>query len=268
MVKKLFKYEIIAYTRSMFPFAILMLCTSILTRIIQIFETDSSVYTTIFNSSVTMYVISIILVTIMMFITAITRFYKNLFTAEGYLSFTLPVTGYQHITVKLLTTLLFELITSLMIILSLGIATAGELLYEIIKSGTYLFERAVENTGLDFIIIVIEFVFLVLFAQISSILLFYACITIGQLAKKNRVLAAFGVYFGYYFITQTVATLFLAFFTVNDNFIKFLDSLFANYSEIQIIQIVLLAAIIFNLIAGVVYFIISNTIIKKKLNLE
>lgn len=50
------------------------------------------------------------------------RYYKNLMTDEGYLSFTLPVTGNQHLCSKLITAIIWFVIRS--VITALGIAAA------------------------------------------------------------------------------------------------------------------------------------------------
>ena len=49
---------------------------------------------------------------------------------------------------------------------------------------------------------IIEVLLLILVAIICGYLLIYACISIGQLARKNKILAAVGVYFGYSVVLQ------------------------------------------------------------------
>ena len=51
------------------------------------------------------------------------RFYKNLFTKEGYLTFTLPVTSTQHILVKSTTAVLVQIVSIIAIMLSFYVFT-------------------------------------------------------------------------------------------------------------------------------------------------
>ena len=60
------------------------------------------------------------------FVYSVIRFYRNLFTGEGYLSFTLPVTPANHLWVKVVTAVSFSLLSVLVAALSGVIITAGE----------------------------------------------------------------------------------------------------------------------------------------------
>ena len=69
------------------------------------------------------------------FIIGIVRFYKNLFTGEGYLSFTLPVTPGQQLFTKALVSFLFSVITIIVILVSSIIAMGTDVSYRGFKSG-------------------------------------------------------------------------------------------------------------------------------------
>ena len=269
MVTKLYKYEFLHYVKSLLPFWLIIPIIAIVNRVIQLFETNNAIFKLIFGSSIVTFVIAIAVALVMNVITAITRFYKNLFTAEGYLTMTLPVTVTQHILVKITTAVLFTILTVINVIISLCIVSSGELLVEIIKAIAYTFDAAFKHMGADLILLIIEFIVAMLLGLFTSLFTFYTCITVGQLAKKNRVLMAFGVYFGLSFLSQIFATAMSISFAVApdfyENLARFIEQ---NFTGIQVAHLALIFSIIVYLIGSVIHFFISKFIMSKKLNLE
>lgn len=269
MVKKLFKYEIIAYFKRLLPFYIILMSVAAFSRIIQSMEMDFFVFDIVYGSSLFVYGITVVACEAMIVITAITRFYKNLFTAEGYLSFTLPVTASQHIFVKLFTVLLFSAANTVLVTASFAIVTAGELGVEIYKAAVYLMEKLFEigqgHTPFYFV----EAVLFLFVSFCFNYLVYYSCITIGQLAKKNRVLAAFGVYFGYSLAGQIIGTIVtIVFETIRytEAYKKMIEYVTQNVT--LFIHIGLLGATLITFGLAVALFFINKFIITKKLNLE
>ncbi len=273
MVKKLFKHEFIAYMRALLPMHLIMLGVAALTRFVYIFENDSTSFMIVGRSSIVALVISCIVCLVLSYANIVTRFYKNMFTHEGYLSFTLPVTNAQHILVKV-TTGVAVLISSLIaIVLAVCIATAGEFTVELFKAGFWILGKGEEQIGWQFWLYMIEAIITVVAAMFTSILLFYSCITIGQLSNKNRIILAIGVYFIYYFITQVISTVFIVVMSVvsyQDWFIKIMDNLGLFVESHPYVSGHLFFLILFVGVAlmGLIYFLITHTIMKKKLNLE
>ncbi len=267
MVKKLLKYELLHYIRALLPFELIVLVVAFFSRIIQIFDNGSQTYDIVFYSSVVMFVISILLCLVMCFVTAITRYYKNFFTAEGYLTMTLPVTGNQHILSKWITAFLSVFASMIVVLFSVCVCTFGEPLFEILKAIGYLYKRCYQYTGFTTIFLTIEGILTACIAVFYMLMLFYSCITIGQLAKKNRILASFGVYFGYYLLTQILGTIFLILMTttnVFNNLFNWIGTLNGDTVWHLIFGGVSLVSLI---LSSVLYFVCKN-IIYKHLNLE
>ena len=80
MVKKLFKYEFLAYIRVLFPVYIAMLGVSVLGRILMIFENDTTSSDLLIGSSIFMYGATVLVAFGFVGIYAITRFQKNMFS--------------------------------------------------------------------------------------------------------------------------------------------------------------------------------------------
>ena len=266
MVKKLFKYEIGAYLKTSLVINLALLAISIVGRIIQFFENGESViYNLVFGSSVFFFVSALFAANIMMLVLAIKRFYKNLFTAEGYLSFTLPVTASQHITVKLLTAMLFIVISFVSSIVAVLIMTAGELTPEIFKAIGYIFKKSFSIIGGHLIFYIIEMLVLLLLSLAYSILVYYACICFGQRAKKGRVGKSVLAYFVYYLITQVVYTVLMIIgvgLGVDDILLLFVKAPVASIH----VTLVTMIFIMFGLAA--LMFSISRKTMENKLNLE
>lgn len=277
MVKKLFKHEIAYYLRSMLPVYGILLAIAGFSRFIQFFETDNTVYNTVNIIAILTYVVAIIAVLAMTMVFTITRYYRNLFTSEGYLSFTLPVTSTQHIFTKLSTAVLFHVLSLVVILLSVCIITAGDVLVEVVKAVAYIVDLVPERLAFTFKettaaqwqvniwLFVIEFILLFIAAIIHQMLLYYGCITVGQTFSKNRILAAVGVYFGYYMITQAIGTVFI----IVSQFLPwetFADIFYA--APIGCIHTLAISYILLNLLIATGLFAISHVIIRRKLNLE
>lgn len=270
MVKKLIKHEFYAYLRTLLPIQLIVLGIATLCRFIQLFENDELSYRIVFYSSVIALCIGVVVAVVMTMAYGITRFYKNLFTGEGYLSFTLPVTPTQHIFAKLIMLLIATFATIFAILLSVSVATAGDVFTEFIKAAVFLLKRFLHSrTAVHGVFIMVEIVALFLVAVISQYLLCYGCIAVGQLVNKNRVLAAFGAYFAYYLFTQLVGTIMVLASTV---VIRYIDTS-AIYNYIITHPNVATHLFFGFFIAlysalSVIYFVVTKKIIEKRLNLE
>lgn len=276
MVKKLFKHEILAYLRIWIPMQIILQSAALLLRLLQFISSDNKVYEMVEGTSVFTYNMSLIVSFALVYVFSIVRFYKNLFTNEGYLSFTLPVSTSQHIFVKLLIAVLFMIMTVVGMLVSFAIVTAGELLFEFLRAGDYLikdFLIQIKDTPLalvDVIFYIIEFGIVMLLGYALSLLLLYACISLGQTFRKNRIVGAVVVYFIYGIIMQVVGSVFsliLAFVIDSSELIEWLENTAVKY-PVEAIHAFMSVAILLQLIVGAVYFAVTHLVISRKLNLE
>lgn len=269
MVKKLLKHEFMALGRMLVPMYIILLGLSLITRIIVIFENDSVIYDIISVSSIVVLAIGLVVGVIYTIVSCIIRFYKNLFSKEGYLTFTLPVSVEAHLGTKLFSSVVSYIASIGVIFLAFCVATSGELLVEIFKAAGFLLGEAGEVLGANLIFYAIEFAAATLVSICTSFLLFYACMCIGQLAKRSRVLLALAIYFGYYYLTQILVTLGLVFMTVFEDTELFYDIIsWIELHPTEFIHVALIGALIIEAVLGGVYYLIARSIMKKKLNLE
>ena len=269
MVKKLYKHEFLAWLRVMPILYGIMLAMAAINRCIQLFENDSVYYDIIFGSSVTIYVIVLVAGIAAPLLFGVVRFYRNLFTGEGYLSFTLPVTPANHPWVKVVTAVSFSLLSVLVAALSGVIITAGEVFHEVCKAAVYIVKEIPQALAGHLALYCLEMVVLAIVSAFAAYFLYYMCICVGQLSRKNRILAAVGVYFGVYLLTQILGTG-LSIMMVVLEAAGVLDRLLMLIEEYpkETIHITLCAGILISAVIAAVCYLISHWVIRKKLNLE
>ncbi len=276
MVKKLYKHEFAYYFRTISFFAPWVLFMGLLTFAVFKFESGQNrVIDSIQKSTLVTLVISIIALILFTVALGVIRFYKNLYSAEGYLTFSLPITGFQHLMVKFWTYFAVFVISGLVSLGAILIATAGEPLQMFLRELSSIF-TALFGTALfggvptvHKVLLVIEFVLFVVCSLFVTPLLWYACISIGQLAKKNRILLAIGVYYLNSIIGQiliTTLSLCFVFVSATPAFDGIFDWINANFQIAM--HLFFWVGIIILLALAAVYFCISLYMMNRKLNLE
>lgn len=199
-LKSVFKYWWIAAIASIGLSAIGGLCLSIATtgKDVPPLIAVLIVFAVIFT------IFGIIAFSILSLILVYVRFYKNFFTDEGYLTFTLPVKRSQLLNSKLISSVLTMcctsaiLIADIFILLALGIGQPffDEFLTPFVQFISELFvELPIEGHLYIFtwaVLVLISF----LLSSIFSTLFLFACITFAAvITKKAKVITAIGIYY-------------------------------------------------------------------------
>ena len=246
MVKKLFKHELLSYVRLLVPVYLALFGVTAFGRIIQIFETDSIVYNLSFGSILLLCGLAAIVAGVLTTIFIILRYYRHLFTGEGYLTFTLPATPTQQLWVKLLTAILCYLMTYAVVVLSAMLLGAGDVTVEVFKAIGYLLHLAHGEIGAHLVWFII-----------------------GQTFKKNRVLAAVGVYFAYTMIVQALSTVLSIVFSVSAPFLPIDEWMMAlEANPYPFIHTFIAVTLVLGVAMAAVFFLVTRHILKNKLNLE
>lgn len=269
MVKKLYKHECIAWLRVMTVIWIATLAVAGVHRIIQLFESDTVYYGIVSGSAIFVYAVAVLACMAAPTVFGITRFYRNFFTGEGYLTFTLPVTQRAHLWVKASTAVCFSVVSALVCLMSVMLITAGEMFCEILKAADYLLREIPQELSGHIALYALEYLVLLLVALFASHLLYDTCICIGQLFRKNRILAAVGVYFGLYLISQIFGTVFSVVLVIlgEAGVLDQLTSLAAQH-PVASVHIALCTAIVLSGLSALVYWLICHGILRRRLNLE
>lgn len=266
MLKKLLKYEIKATGRIFLPMYALLIVLALINKFFYSVNVDYLAIPQILT--MTAFVAIIVGIFLMTLVVTIQRFNKNLLTDEGYLSFTLPVQAHSHINCKMITTLMWLILSGIVSFISIFIMTINRETIDSFKNFFSLMGSALAIAGIDGYIIFFEVIFLCIFGLLSEILSIYAAITIGNMSSKHKLLAGIGSYLGMGLIEQFFATILITSYNgkIGTDF-----QLFGNYSAInqyRQAQTILLLLIVFVLVFGTAYYILTNWMLNNKLNLE
>jgi hypothetical protein len=268
MVKKLIKQEFIYYLRTLIFILPIVLGAGISVRFVQLFESDNPWYYTIFICAILVLGFSTAICVAAPTVLGIIRFYKNMYSAEGYLTFTLPVNNHQHLISKTLVMVICEIVAVIVALIAWMIAASGvPEVWDAIGTAINGVIESVPSGHLT--VLIIEFIVLILIALLTSPLLFYSCISIGQLSKKYKILVAIAVYYGYSIVGQVISTIISMIFSFSaalgdiDALIeKIASNPFGYMHGAMWIIIVLYAGL------GALFYFINIRIMTRKLNLE
>ncbi|MBO5648403.1 MAG: hypothetical protein J6S76_00650 [Clostridia bacterium] len=270
MVKKLFSHECVYYLRTLGMFLPIVLVIGIMTRIFRCFDDRNIINKIALSSSVLLLVLACMALIVLSVVVCIIRFYRNLYSSEGYLTFTLPVTHTEHLIVKLSAAMLCQVLCVLTVIASASIALSGSLLGELLHEIYLIIQQLRLLCGTAHLVTyALELLLLTVLSAATTQLLYYACITVGQTAKKNRILMAVAAYFIYYTATQIIATVFSMIITVLsisgalNPLTVWIESHITATIHIYLCFIILICAIM-----AAAFWFITKTIMSKKLNLE
>ena len=200
-----------------------------------------------------------------------------MYTDQGYLMHTLPVTEHELILSKALVAFIWKAIGA--VVVGVGIlavvgtfaSTTGDILRQIMPYGREMFDEYVDqvydgNAGLFFLYL---FVMLItgIGSLIYSILMGYTAISLGQQAKRNKVLASVGIYFGINIVVSMITNM------INQFVMLFAVKVDANaafrpgrFGAASIGISFLMGLIVYALSA--VFYVITYRIMSSKLNLE
>lgn len=263
MLGKLTKYELRATMRVFLPLYLAILVTAAFCRIfIRIdYNTSNEILAALRRIVIFAYGTVLVATFVLTLVLLVQRFYKNLLGDEGYLMHTLPVKPWQNISAKLIGVVVWIIATVFVVGLSTVVIIGDfELLQRCVDS---LPEAMRVLFGKDQIwLFPLEGLFAVLTQGISNILLVYVSLAIGHLFNKHRVATAVGAYLGILFVLGLV----LNFAVAAVNFMPW--RFWEMFSGTSLIHMFLLGSSALNLLLGAVYFIVTNIILTRHLNLQ
>ncbi len=167
---------------------------------------ELSTYETVITLCVFAYIFAITAFGIFAQIIQYMRYYSNFFKEEGYLTFTLPVKRRTLFLSKTFSSLLVNVATHAVVIISIIIIFAsiwesrdGTTLFTAVQElFAELFNSMYENIGAIWTLVyVLEAILLMFFCEILSTLFIFFLITIGSsVASKHKIFAIIGIIYG------------------------------------------------------------------------
>lgn len=281
MLGKLFKYDFRSIARLNLPATILVAAMTAMGAVAMrlmanvVSEMDTTFVTVAAMIGLVIItftaILGILAYLIICFISVYARFYKNFFTDEGYLTFTLPVKTHTLVISKLLAGFLWEIITivitgaMIMTMVFIGTASSGKFInIELFKSFVHFLRESFE-TITSFPIFTLS----VITQWLTRELLIFLAITIGStVAKKQKILASVGFYFALNSGLQIASTVITMIAGLGFGSSYGTNALLSGtLGEGAVVSFVLGIVSLFYTVVIVAEYIIINSIIKKKLNL-
>lgn len=277
MLGKLFKYDMKQISRIMLPLLLLTFGTTVFgTAAIKtvneiVVPMEYGIARNVLSSSLYMVfgisVFVLIAFAVMAIFFTVARFYKNLFTDEGYLTFTLPVNTSTLIFSKFWATLLWLAITAAAVIafsliyLTFGYAPRGEILNSAFYSDMgQMLRFFLDRIDLSDALLLSELLVCVILQVVHVVMTLFLAVTIGSIvAKKHKILASIG----FYYIINAIVSIIMTSGTMG--FALNADAVSNSYA---VMQLLLAIGIAFYAILSITEFIIINAFLKKKLNLQ
>lgn len=198
------------------------------------------------------------------------KFYKNLFSNEGYLSRTLPVTPGQHLLAKTIAGTVWCIIDVVLIFLSLWIVIMTPSVTSAYNANKAEVLDQLGITGdITPAFLIGSLVLIVLIGAVSSVVMIYASIAMGQLFSNHRIL---GAVVSYFIITTVLSIFSLLVMTVTGFFSRYMPAasqngtLDFNFAEYMIYLCKVTVGL--SIATSILLYIFTYYILRKKTNLQ
>lgn len=281
MLKKLLKYDLKSMVRLLVPLSLAVIGTTIAgTAALRGIQSVNDVRqgSWILNSTLAILFASTILALIAyVFFSQILimyRYYTNLFTDEGYLTFTLPAKTSSVLTAKVINAIIWSTYTFVILFLCIfiyaafGSADTGLINVEFFSGIKRFLNAAAEEYSAGIIVkYVIEGIVFYIVAMLYSTLSIYLALTIGSIiAKKHKILASIGIYYA----INTVMSMFMmivnGILMFTDLYPAYVSAYEANVTGILDTVFIINAGSF--LIFAIAAYYLTRHLLKNKLNLS
>lgn len=274
MLKKLLKYDL----RSVFRFwwIAVIICTSlsIVAGISQLVSSYDGwmpqVFTAISDGAIFLAYCSYFALMVLMLVLLFIRFFKNFFSDEGYLTFTLPVSRKQLLNSKVITGFIAMVATAavcgvswliMIAIRNTGNPDSGGFFGPII----WYIADGTKELGIYFWIYMAEGVTLALIFLALVVLFLYFCITFGSMiVKKGKLIASIAIFYGASSIFTAIVQFLLIFGSIG--FLVSLDP-GTTLNEDPLLALFLLGLIFYLSMLSCLLYALQYRMLDKKLNL-
>ena len=277
MLGKLLKYEVKATARTFLPFYIALIAMALINKLFfwinstrdfyEMMDRSNSILSNLAEIPAGLALMGFVGIIVAVFVVTvfvmIQRFYKNLLGDEGYLMFTLPVKPWQNILSKLAVSTMWLVVSTIATAIAIFITAVDSNFLQHFPSEFATASRIFfEDTGMTLGLVITEFIILSVVSLVVSILHVYISIALGQLFNTHKLLASFGAYFVINIVRQAINSIAMVIFgTVNSN-------VYDQFAAIQTLQSGAIMAVLISIVYGVVFYIGTNWLLSKKLNLE
>lgn len=263
MLRKLLKYDLKWIYKVLVVFYILALVFSVMGRAFSMVANSAifSFMTQIsFGFAIGMMVASFINCIMRLW----TRFIKNIYKDESYLTHTLPVEKKKIYASKVISAFITVFTTTLAIIICLCICYYSETNIELIKASLELAASTYQTTVINLLLLICAVIF---FEIIFVVLIGYAGIILGYKSNHNKMLRTIVIGYAMYMLTQVLTlALVFAFGLFNANVMNLINT--TESINIETIKLIMYAAIGLYAIYIAFFYIFGQKQLEKGVNVE
>ena len=271
MLRKLLKYEFRSTGRTYGLIYLVTVLLAVATGLLSHLESLSNIIDLIFNLTSAGFTIMVFVIFVVTVVLNLTRYGRGLYGDEGYLMHTLPVSPWQLIASKLITSIVWTVATLAVALVSLLVMILGsELFRPGFWEGVGRFFQALMQIHLsasdwNTIGLLAMFCLLWLLFLTGALLQIYLCIGLGHLTSRHHAAWSVLLYFG----INVAMSWFQTFLADMSGNAAGLGTMVAGLGENSMLTYGLLArACLFEILWAAVYWAGTQLLLTKKLNLN
>lgn len=264
MMSKLLKYDLRANMKIFILIWPAMLLFAGLQRLLLNFHYEGALASALITLLTTLMVLSMLAAFTLCFVICIIRFYSGLLRREGYLMFTLPVKPWQLLLSKFLTALFTLAVTAVLSYGGIALMFSGTTEVQQLLHGIKEFFGALSFGP------ALLFVLLMLAALANMILRVYFVSCLGHLFRRMRIFFSILFYYIISILIQVAAMVAIMGIAIlpADSWLCSLAQWFGTLGANSALSLVFGGLLLLNIVAGCVYFFVSEVILRKRLNLD
>lgn len=203
------------------------------------------------------------------------RYYKSMYTDEGYLTHTLPVTTNQLLVSKALNFWIWNLLTTAAIAISVCVFVA---VVSVLESGDLSFVvesidgfkelcHAINSSAyaLPWQFFLISLLVCMVITSLSGVMMIIGAVNIGQLWARHRVAGAVLVYIGIYLVQQFMLQIMISNVLLADIMIR---EIYTTYAAVTTANKMAWSITVESILFAAALYIASYFILKKRINIE
>ncbi len=199
------------------------------------------------------------------------RFYKNMFSDEGYLTKTLPITNGMHLLSKTIAGSIWAMVNMCFVYLCSYVVIWTPYIKSVVDENKddilQEFGFVGKYAGLSFSTVLLILLLFSCFGAISSIIMIYASVALGQLFSSHRVLGAVVSYFVISTLISVLSVVAMALLGSETRLIVTSGSLEEEFNFVSyMIEIMKISAGLM-IITSVILYVATHCIMNKKINL-
>lgn len=221
MLGKVLKYDLKSMGKSLFPLYAGLIVLALVLKVISFIADSVSAFGFIYNIMFVFFMVLVIGGLFYTFLVAIMRYYKNLYSDEGYLTHTLPVGANSLLFSKVVSSFVYIVLSVIISFISIIIVVGYNDVVSVLREGLEFFSLCFDMSVFS---IAMWAIFFLLISYICYVLMVYAGISLGNMHSKNKIVFSVIYTVVIYYITQILGVILIGImFLINPDIMSQLD---------------------------------------------